>query len=644
MKTQLVGLNPDGIVGMAPYYLKSYYMGKVDPVNGRDVLITGYDVNHECKLATNDICNQAPDVLAFSCYVWNMEQVLDICAKVRRHLPKTTILLGGPEASPRAMELLPKHSSVDIIAVGEGEITFAEVVDHYCTGRIELADIRGIVYREKGEIRANAPREVIKDLDEIPSPFLNGVVEFDKLKGYLFGYETFRGCPFSCSFCYWGRMMSVRYFSTERVKQEMAVILNSSMKRMWLGDAVANLNKKRFKDFLRTVIEANNGLIIDFEMVAELLDEETIDLMGQLHDGYVAFGLQSINHLALATVERKWNREKFTKNVRLLRQRTDKIKIYIDLIYGLPHDSPQTYEDGIRYAMSLLPQKIQLHPLLLLPGSPLFDHPQDFGLVYEEKAPHYVVESKFWSRADMEEAAKWTNKIFVYFNPAVNMTVIMLSQILNEDAFDLFNRLYAFITAKLDPTLIFSDIGIVRENALMLNDLLEEFIRAELGDEESYGAYLVPLIDAMAFVGCKTMFYASGGADDGTLLAGWNTSRSGVYPILSRNVVLKRFSHDMSALYKGNLLRSPEELLRFEPTVYDVLFNLRTHSIYHVSEHVSDLLAASSGDHTLEELVERLAQTRNLAIDNGTYSAIQETFNDLARKQVVDLIGYQVAV
>jgi hypothetical protein len=100
----------------------------------------------------------------------------------------------------------------------------------------------------------------------------------------------------------------------------------------------------------------------------------------------------------------------------------------------------------------------------------------------------------------------------------------------------------------------------------------------------------------------------------------------------------------MSALYKGNLLRSPEELLRFEPTVYDVLFNLRTHSIYHVSEHVSDLLAASSGDHTLEELVERLAQTRNLAIDNGTYSAIQETFNDLARKQVVDLIGYQVAV
>src|SRR5204862_3668492 len=115
--------------------------------------------------------------------------------------------------------------------------------------------------------------------------------------------------------------------------------------------------KKRFKEFLRTVIQTNNRLVIDFEMVAELLDEETIDLLGQLHDGYIAFGLQSTNERALAAVERNWNREKFTTNVRMLRQRTDKIKIYIDLIYGLPYDTPQTYADGIRYAMSLMPQK-----------------------------------------------------------------------------------------------------------------------------------------------------------------------------------------------------------------------------------------------------------------------------------------------
>ena len=644
MKTQLVGLNPDGIVGMALYYLKSYYMGKVDPVNSRDILISGYDVYRECELATNEICNYAPDLLAFSCYVWNMEEVLAICSNERKHLPGTTILLGGPEASARAVELLKKNSSIDIVGVGEGEITFSEVVDHYCTGRIGLADIRGIVYRENGEIRTNPQRPVIKDLDEIPSPFLNGVVEFDKLKGYLYGYETFRGCPYSCTFCYWGRMMNVRYFSQERVNQEMSVILNSSMRRMWLGDAVANLNKKRFKDFLRHVIEANSGLVIDFEMVADLLDEETIELMGQLHDGYVAFGLQSINDRALATVERNWNREKFTRNVQMLRQRTDKIKIYIDLIYGLPHDTPQTYEDGIRYAMSLLPNKIQLHPLLLLPGSPLFDKPQDFGMVYEEKAPHYVLESRFWSRENMAESAKWTNKIFVYFNPAVNSTVIMLSQLLNVDPFDLFNRLYEFIVERIDPTFIFSDIGIQRENALMLNDMLEEFIRAELVDE-SFDPYLSPLIDAMAFAGCKTMFYTSGPHGGGALPFGWDSSRNGVIPVLSRDVVLKRFSHNMRALYKGNLSGSPDALLQFEPRIYDVLFNLRTHSIYHVSEHVSDLLAASSGDRTLEEMVAHLVQTKNLAVDNGAYSAIQETFKDLAQKQVVDLkFAYQVAV
>ena len=243
----------------------------------------------------------------------------------------------------------------------------------------------------------------------------------------------------------------------------------------------------------------------------------------------------------------------------------------------------------------------------------------------------------------MEEASKWTNKIFVYFNPAVNMTIIMLSQIVKEDPFDLFNRLYTIISGRLDPTLIFSDIGIVRESALMLADILEEFVHEELRREERYGVYRAPLIDAMAFVDCKTMFYASGAADGG-FLPGWNASTRAIYPRLSRDVVLKRFSHDMSRLYKENLLRSPEELLCFEPRAYDVLFNLRTHCVYHVSEHVSELLAASLGRQTLDEMVDHLARTRNLAIDNGTYSVIQETFRDMARKQMVDLFDYQVAV
>ncbi len=648
MKTLLVGLNPDGIVGMAPYYLKSYFAGKsVDPM-GSDIVIKGYDVDRQLALATEDICREAPDILGFSCYVWNMEQVLDICSLIRTRLPDTEIVLGGPEVSPRAQELMRKHDSIDIVAVGEGEITFTEVLEYFANGERKLSDINGIVFREGKQIRANAPRPVIQDLDTIPSPFITGIVEFEKLRGYLFGYETFRGCPFTCSFCYWGRMLSVRYFPMERIKQELAIILNSSLKRMWLGDAVANLHKKRFKEFLRTVIEQNTDTIIDFEMVAELLDEETIDLMGQLNDGYVAFGLQSINDRALATITRKWKRNEFTRNVQLLRQRTDKIKIYIDLIYGLPEDSPKTYEDGIRYAMSLLPQKIQPHPLLLLPGSPLFDNPQSFGLVYEEKAPHYVVESNFWSRADMAEAEKWTNKLFFYFNPAVNTTVIMVSQILATEPLDLFNRLYDFVLQRFDPDGVCFDIGIPREIALQLNDLLELFIRQELEPDEKNRPYIAPLIDAMAFVGCKTMFYAgeSNGNSiwrDGALGASEQTGIT-IYPKLSRHVVLKRFAHDVSALYRNNLLRSPEELLKLKPGVYDVIFNLLTHSVYHVSEHMSDLLADAVGNSTLKQIVQRLATTRNLALDDDAYYSVEQTFSDLAQKQVVDFIRYQTAV
>jgi hypothetical protein len=285
-----------------------------------------------------------------------------------------------------------------------------------------------------------------------------------------------------------------------------------------------------------------------------------------------------------------------------------------------------------------------LHPLLLLAGSPLFDRPEEFGLVYEEKAPHYVLESKYWTREDMSVASKWTNKIFVYFNPAVNMTVIMLSELLEQEPFDLFKRLYEFITKKIDPTLIFSDIGIMRENALFLNDLLEKFIRTELRDPR-FRPYLDPLIDAMAFVGCKTMFYTPEMA--ARISSSWGgatgNGKSGIVPVLSRDVVLKRFSCDMARLYTDNVLKSPDELLRFEPKTYDVLFNLRSHSIYHVSEHVSDLLASSSGGHTLEELVQSLAEKKNLLVDEDAYLSIQETFNDLARKRVLELIEYQAA-
>ena len=106
MKTMLVGLNPWGIVGMAPYYLKSYYAGRVDADVARNISIAGFDVECDQQRATGEIIDAAPDVLGFSCYVWNIEQILRICSDIRAELPYTKIILGGPEASPRAVELM----------------------------------------------------------------------------------------------------------------------------------------------------------------------------------------------------------------------------------------------------------------------------------------------------------------------------------------------------------------------------------------------------------------------------------------------------------------------------------------------------------------------------------------------------------
>jgi radical SAM superfamily enzyme YgiQ (UPF0313 family) len=635
MRTVLGTVSPYGVTGMAPYYLKSYYVGKVDPAASRDIVVLGYDVVQDDLLVARDICGQAPDVVGFSCYIWNIEKVLRLCQIIRAWMPRTHIVLGGPEVAPRAIELVQGDPALDVIAVGEGEVTFAQLLQHLERGEPEIHTITGIVYREDKHVRATSVRQPLASLNEIPSPFLAGIVEFDKMKGYLYGYETFRGCPFSCSFCYWGRMFDVRYFPMERVKAELAVVLHAGLERIWLADAVANLHKQRFKEFLRAVIDNDSSTIIDFEMIAELLDDETIDLLGLLRDGYVAFGLQSINYRALANINRKWDRDKFEVNVKRLRQRTDKIRIYIDLIYGLPGDDLRGYEASIRYAMSLLPHKIQPHPLLVLPGSPFFANPAAYGLVYDTRAPHVVRKSNTFSEADVEAAAGWTKNLFFYFNPAVNTTLIMLSQILREEPLDLFERIYRFVASRLDPVLVFTDIGVDKKSALSLNLLLEEFVRSVLPTES---AYLAALIDVAAFAGYRTMYYFPRAVRDGTArAAGLNGSAC---LQLSRHVVLKRFSHDMGALSGGNLLRLPEELLRLKPRAYDVVFNLRTHSAYHVSPHLSELLAGCSGNRRLEQLVDALAAAHNLGVSEDTYATVRATFEELARHEVIAPAGY----
>ncbi len=636
MKTLLATLNPQGIVGMAPFYLKSYYQTKWDPDGQHEIPIKGYDVALPIEPVVEDICAEAPDVLGFSCYVWNIEKVHELCREIRQRLPETRIVLGGPEISSNAHKIMRGNPVVDLAVVGEGEITFSEILNYFSNGEGELVDVKGIIYRKDQTTCATPPRPVVKDLDEIPSPFLTGTVDFEKLKGYLYGYETFRGCPYSCSFCYWGRTQKVRYFNMERIHKELAIILNSTLKRVWLGDAVANLHRKRFKEFLKGVIQNNTNTIIDFEMVADLLDDETIELLGQLNDGYVAFGLQSINDLALARMNRKWNREKFTRNVSALRQRTDKIKIYIDLIYGLPGDNLASYVAGIKFAMSLLPQKIQPHPLLVLPGSTYYENPDAYGFVFEGKAPHPVRECDTFSSEEMITAAKWKTKLFFYFNPAVNTTIIMLSQILDEDPFDLFGRLYALVTQSLDPTFVYSDIGIAEEHATTLTEMLHQFIDASLTGEDR-DKYLGPLTDVIAFLGIKTMYHTGDRTNPDTERDEGDEDK--VYPMLRRNVVVKKFSHDMGALYRGNLLRSPLELLRFEPKTYWVVFNLRTHCVYHISQGVSDILDSCREGRSLNMVVDQFVRARASSPSPGHYSAVRETIYDLAKKKVVVLLS-----
>lgn len=164
-----------------------------------------------------------PQIIGFSCYMWNIERILALSDKIKKIKRDIKIILGGPQVSPIAKILLEKNSQVDIIARGEGEITFLELVESLLSSNKNMKGILGITFRHNGQIVHNADREIIPDLDSIPSPYLSDSIH---LEGREVCLETQRGCIFKCAFCYYHKGFDrIRFFSIERVKKELSFLL-----------------------------------------------------------------------------------------------------------------------------------------------------------------------------------------------------------------------------------------------------------------------------------------------------------------------------------------------------------------------------------------------------------------------------------
>ena len=355
-------------------------------------------VNEQQDTLLSRLHEAAGDVVLFSCYIWNTELTLKLASDLKQIAPDSVIVLGGPEVSFGAFELMARNRAVDFIVRGEGEASVRELLqalrDH-----LPLDEIAGISYRDGEEVVANPEREAIAELDRIPSPFAAGLVDLAKPLVY---FETSRGCPFSCAFCMSSIDQGVRSFTMERIESDLRILIESGVRTVKLVDRTFNYDAGRANQIWRFILEQKATCIFHFEIAAELLTDDNLALLATVPPGQFRFeiGVQSSGEETLAKVERRSNLGALFDQVRRLKAET-RLTVHLDLVAGLPGETLSGFMGSLQGLLELRPDHIQVEPLKVMKGTPMRGIARKERYAYAEAAPYKVLTTPWLSFSEI---------------------------------------------------------------------------------------------------------------------------------------------------------------------------------------------------------------------------------------------------
>ena len=225
------------------------------------------------------------DIFAFSCYIWNIEQTIYVCKRLKENFG-SKIILGGPEVAYRAREVLSAYPYIDFVLSGEGEFNFPKLIDALNSSS-PLNSVDGLTYRENGNVLSVSEYAYT---ETPPSPYCKEF--FDSLGGRICYIETSRGCPYRCAFCLSGRCSAPRYFDIEKVKENILLLANSGTKTVKFVDRTFNANSRRANEILNFIrdnygTKIPRGVCFHFEIAGDILSSETLDVLSQMPVGAV---------------------------------------------------------------------------------------------------------------------------------------------------------------------------------------------------------------------------------------------------------------------------------------------------------------------------------------------------------------------
>jgi radical SAM superfamily enzyme YgiQ (UPF0313 family) len=321
-----------------------------------------------------------PDVVGFSMYLWSFPFFVEVARLVKEDDPSRVVVFGGPSARPSMLALAPfmqVRNWVDVLVINEGEHTFAEIVGAPERAPEALKAIPGIAIPVAGGWH-ETPARPLGDLNELASPYAMNLVPHGGL-GVL---QTYRGCPFTCSFCEWGTLESPkRVREANDLVDEFAGMERAAVDGALLVDAGLNLNQRAFVN-LRAAAD-RSAFLHQRHLICEVypakVRQEHIDFLGSVHRPLVGIGLQSFDNEVLAHVERNYDEARFDTT---LEQLTGVASVAVEIIMGLPGDSPENFRKSFERARRL-PTALRVYHCVVLPSALMVRAPAEYAMDYD---------------------------------------------------------------------------------------------------------------------------------------------------------------------------------------------------------------------------------------------------------------------
>ncbi|HAT4124284.1 TPA: DUF4080 domain-containing protein [Clostridium perfringens] len=404
--------------------------------------IKEFSINDRVENILEGIIEEKPDVVAFSCYIWNMEFVNRLAELIKLVDPNIEILYGGPEVSYEGKEFLENHPG-EYVIVGEGEETFREFV-LYKLGEGKIEDIKGLNYKRDGKVFEN-PKRPEMDMNELVFPY---TYEED-INNKIVYYEASRGCPFKCKYCLSSVMHGVRFLDVERVKKELKYFMERGLKLVKFVDRTFNCNREYTVELLKYLSEQDTETRFHFEVAADLLTEEQIEILNNAPKGrfQLEVGVQTTNNEILHNINRYITYENIKEKV--LKVASGKnVMQHLDLIAGLPGEDLESFKKSFNDVHAIRPDEIQLGFLKLLKGSSMREEAEKWGIVYSPYAPYEIIRSKDISYEELLLLKKVEAMVDKYYNSCKFNNVIKFFLNIYEKPFDFYYDLAMFFEEK----------------------------------------------------------------------------------------------------------------------------------------------------------------------------------------------------